>query len=141
MQPYSQSYAVYPYFAAALTFANDFRTSNRACFRNLMALNRSKSVRARLRSFRARFFAQALSCHFSSIPAFSHAFLTVPVRAPRGKFLRTNGVRIQRARAIDWRGTAVLVSVDGPSTRACFCQYRDLSFQLLGDKYVRAYGQ
>lgn len=27
---------------------------------------------------------------------------------------------MQCARAIDWRGTAVLLSVDGPSTRACF---------------------
>ncbi len=43
--------AVYPFFAAALTIASDFRTSNLACFRNLITLNRSKSVRARLRSF------------------------------------------------------------------------------------------
>jgi hypothetical protein len=27
---------------------------------------------------------------------------------------------MQCARAIDWRGTAVLVSVEGPSTRACY---------------------
>lgn len=141
MQPCSHSYAVYPYFAAALTFASDFRTSNRACFRNLMTLNRSKSVRARLRSFWARFFAHALSCHFSSIPAFSHAFLTAPVRAPRGNFSRTKGVRMQCARAIDWRGTAVFVSVDGPSTRAWFLLLLRPFLLFLKENYVRACGQ
>jgi hypothetical protein len=38
-------------YAEALTLANDFRTSKRACFLNRRTLNRSKSVNARLRSF------------------------------------------------------------------------------------------
>ena len=105
------------YLAAALTLARDLRTSKRACLRRRRTLKRSKSVSARLRSFWARFLAQADSCHLASIPAFSHAALTAPVRAPRGSFSRTSGVRMRRARAIDWRGTAVLESVDGPSIR------------------------
>ena len=84
-----------------------------------MTLNLSKSVRAFLRSFWLRFLAHALSCHFASIPAFSHCALTTPVRAALGSFSRTSGVRMTLDRAIDWRGTAVLVSVDGPSMRAC----------------------
>lgn len=107
------------YFADALIFANDFLTSKPACFFNLMTLNRSKSVKARLFSFWLRFLAHALSCHFPSIPAFSHCDLTTPVRAPRGSFSRTRGVRMSCARAIAWRGTAALVFVAGPSMRAC----------------------
>ena len=108
------------YFAAALTFANDFRTSKRACFLKRITLNLSKSVRARLFSFCVRFSAHALSCHFASIPAFSHCAFTTPVLAARGSLARIKGVRMSCARAIDWRGTAVLVEVDGPSMRAYF---------------------
>ena len=134
MQSRSQS-QIHPaiYFAADLTLANDFRTSKRDCFLNLITLNRSKSVNARLRSFWLRFFAHVLSCHFSSMPAFSHCFLTTPVRAPRGSFSRTKGVRMSCESEIDWRGTAVLVSVEGPSMRACLrvssCAPNFLSFR------------
>ena len=100
MQSCSQSQIHPSPYEAALTLANDFRTSKRACFLNLRTLNRSKSVRARLRSFWARFLAQALSCHFASIPAFSHSALTTPVRAARGSFSRTRGVRMSCASAI-----------------------------------------
>lgn len=109
------------YLAAALTLARDLRTSKRACLRSLRTLKRSKSVSARRRSFWARFLAQADSCHLASIPAFSQAALTAPERAPRGSFSRTSGVRMRRARAIDWRGTAVLESVEGPSIRTFMC--------------------
>lgn len=102
MQSYAQSQIRHPvYFAEDLTVANDFRTSKRACFLNRITLNRSKSVKVRLRSFCLRFLAHALSCHFASIPAFSHAFFTTPVRAPRGSFSRTRGVRMRCAREID----------------------------------------
>ena len=96
-QPYASCSQIpnhQPIYEEALTLAKDFRTSKRACFLNRITLNRSKSVKARLRSFCRRFLAHALSCHFASIPAFSHCFLTTPVRAPRGSFSRTKGVRI-----------------------------------------------
>lgn len=129
-------------YAEALTFANDFRTSKRACFFNRMTLNRSKSVNARLRSFWTRFLAHALSCHFASISAFFHAAATTPVREARGRFSRTRGVRMSCARAIDWRGTAILVFVAGPSIKACiksiFASLESLEFM---DFHIRACGR
>lgn len=98
-----QNHSTFPapslYFDAVFALAEATRTPKRVDFLNRRTLNRSKSVRARLRSTWTLFLAQALSCHFASIPAFSHAFWTAPVRAPRGSFARTRGVRTRWARA------------------------------------------
>ena len=74
-------------YADALIFASALRSSNRRCFLSRRTLNRSKSVRAFRLSDWARFLAQLLSFHCSSIFSSSQSFLTVPARAPRGSFL------------------------------------------------------
>lgn len=129
-------------YLPALILANDFRTSNRACFLNLRTLNRSKSVKARLFTFWALFLAHALWLNCASMPAFSHCVLIAPDRAPRGSFSRTKGVRMTRAKAIAWRGTLVLESAAGPSTRTCEGQYISSSdFNDSWNCHIHACGQ
>ncbi|KAA8569301.1 hypothetical protein EYC84_000958 [Monilinia fructicola] len=109
------------YAAAILALAT--LTWNPARFLNLKTLNRSKSVKAALLACFSRFCAHGLCCHNFSIPAFSHSFLTTPVRAALGRPLRTRGVRTTLAREIACLGTAASLSVAGPSIRAYFrCQ-------------------
>jgi hypothetical protein len=62
--------------------------------------------------------AQLPSFHLASISAFSHAFLTAPDRAPRGRFSITRGVRRVLEKETVVRPEASLGSEDGPSTRA-----------------------
>jgi hypothetical protein len=83
-----------------------------------MTLKRSKSVSDARRSCWSCFLAQLLSLHLASTPAASHAFLTAPVRAPRGSFSITIGVRRVRESWTIPRGVASLASEEGPSTRA-----------------------
>jgi len=105
--------------AEALILASALRSSNRLCFFNRMTLNLSKSVRDRRRSCCSCFFAQLPAFHFESISAFSHALLTAPVRAPRGSFSMTRGVRRVLEKETVVRAVASLGSAEGPSTRAC----------------------
>ena len=121
-------------YAEALIFASALRSSNRRCFLSRRTLNRSKSVRAFRLSCWARFLDQLLSFHCSSIFSCSHNFLTVPARAPRGRLLRTKGERRTLERDAWWRVTARAESEEGPSTRACDCQF--CLFQTDGSTYA-----
>src|SRR3569833_883495 len=105
-------------YAEALTLASAFRCSKRRCFFNRMTLNRSKSVRFFRRSARSRVLAQLVSSHFSSILAFSHADLTVPVLAPRGSFSMTKGESRQLDSDTGCRGTVRFSSCGGPAAGA-----------------------
>ena len=105
-------------YAEAWTLARALRCSNRRCFLRRMTLNRSKSVRAFRRSPCSFLLAQLLSFHFASMPAFSHAALTVPVRAARGSLGMTKGANRTSVRRTACRGTTSLGSDEGPSTRA-----------------------
>jgi hypothetical protein len=84
----------------------------------------------------------------ASMPAFSHAALTVPERAPRGSLSITNADRRRLEKEKGWRGTASLASEEGPSMRAyirfvsVFCSALPYAvFQATGSMYVHACGR
>lgn len=116
--------------AAARTLTRALRSSNRLCFFNRMTLKRSKSVSDWRRSCWSCFLAQLPSCHFASIPAASHAFLTVPDRAPRGSLSTTIGVRRVLASETMPRGVASRGSEEGPSTRAWNTSFSPFPFHI-----------
>lgn len=107
--------------------ARALRSSKRRWLLRRMTLKRSKSVRPFLLAKAARFLAQLVSFHLSSISAFSHAFLTAARREPRIRPGMTRGERRALDRGRACRGTARLSSEEGPSTRTYretpSCQY------------------
>jgi hypothetical protein len=78
--------------AAALTFAEVFLISNRACFLRRMTLKRSKSDRFFLRSCWSRFLLKVDSENCLSISWFFQQVRRAPVPAARGRRWMTIGV-------------------------------------------------
>ena len=116
------------YALLALELARLFRTSNRACFLNTITLKRSKSLNCFLRAALAVDFAAGLLAHLLSTSNFAHAFSRPVWPMASGSFGSTMLVRERWESGADWRGTTLVESVEGPSTRTCSLMLESRAF-------------